>query len=203
MSELSDRLLNVCVARDGQMRERGLVSVTTFVTTFVTTSERDVTASRNQIISKGSRSLYRIICKLNLYFPESIIKHLPSAFSLCFRVFQIQMQSMAWHGKSYLYRYVCCGLDGLYQCKYNCQQYKNLKTTKYITESDKMICQNLSQNCPNISSLKWLYTIKDCPSSLHCSPNLWEIRFQAEKTHRNLNHSKVKSNILKWMTKSI
>ena len=28
--------------------------------------------------------------------------------------------------------------------------YKNLKTTKYIIESDQMICQNLSQNCPNI-----------------------------------------------------
>ena len=46
-------MLNVCVARDGQMRERGLVSVTTFVTT----SERDVTGT-NEIISKGSRSPY-------------------------------------------------------------------------------------------------------------------------------------------------
>ena len=55
MPELTDCLLNVCVARDGQMREWGLVSVTTFETTFVTTSERDVTG-RMEIMVQGFRS---------------------------------------------------------------------------------------------------------------------------------------------------
>ena len=52
-------MLNVCVARDGQMREWALVSVTTLVTTFVTTpvttSEHDVTG-RMEIMAQGFRS---------------------------------------------------------------------------------------------------------------------------------------------------
>ena len=53
MPELSDCLLNVCVAHDGQMRVWGLVSVTTFVTT----SERDVT-SRDTDRSRSVSSVY-------------------------------------------------------------------------------------------------------------------------------------------------
>ena len=60
LPELTDCLLNVCVARDGQMREWGLVSVTSLVTTFVTrpvtTSEHDVTG-RMEIMAHGFRSL--------------------------------------------------------------------------------------------------------------------------------------------------
>ena len=59
LPELTDCLLNVCVARDGQMREWALVSVTTLVTTFVTTpvttSEHDVTG-RMEIMAQGFRS---------------------------------------------------------------------------------------------------------------------------------------------------